>query len=431
MRRDSHLGAFLGWHDGLVNREQRVETSPEITPDLLGEPWVARRIPVTVNEEAAPGADHAVLVYRDQPPAHGKAVLYLHGRNDYFFQTWLAEHLEAAGFDFYALDLRACGRAGLGYPCPHDVRDQRVHAEEILEALRILREERGYEQIALNAHSTGGLAAVIFAHDYPDAVEALTLNSPWLGLNASGFMRSYGSAFVEMLSWYEPEYIILNTPHEPAAALDDEPVLAQVSEEMLRETSERPAEGTEDSEVSDTGAAPSDSGFFAPIRAVISSWTTASAPSAPSSDEADDRHSSQAPEEWGEDTYAHSLHRNWGGEWDWDLRLKPVPSVPVRAGFLAGVRRLQREVRHGLEIEIPILLCSSDTTSSEHPTREEALRSDVVLSVEQMAEAAPWLGEDVTLVQIPGGVHDLALSPEPARSEYFDVLTTWLQERLG
>lgn len=128
--------------------------------------------------------------------------------------------------------------------------------------------------------------------------------------------------------------------------------------------------------------------------------------------------------------YAHSLHRNWGGEWDWDLRLKPTPSVPVRAGFLAGVRRLQREVRHGLEIEIPILLCSSDTTGSEHPTREEALRSDVVLSMEQMAEAAPWLGEDVTLVQIPGGVHDLALSPEPARSEYFEVLTTWLQERL-
>lgn len=418
-----------------MSREQRAESSPEITPDLLGEPWVARRIPVTVNEEAAPGADHAVLVYRDQPPASRKAVLYLHGRNDYFFQTWLTQRLEAAGFDFYALDLRACGRAGLGHPSPHDVRDQRVHAEEILAALRILREERGYEHIALNAHSTGGLAAVIFVHDYPDAVEALTLNSPWLGLNASGFMRSYGSAFVEMLSWYEPEYIILNTPPEPAVSLDDEPVPAQVGEGVLGERNDGPTESAEDTEADDAGAGDADaeqpdSGFFAPIRAVISSWTTASAPSASSADEADDHPSSQEPEDWDEEMYAHSLHRNWGGEWDWDLRLKPTPSVPVRAGFLAGVRRLQREVRHGLEIEIPILLCSSDTTGSEHPTREEALRSDVVLSVEQMAEAAPWLGEDVTLVQIPGGVHDLALSPEPARSEYFEVLTTWLQDRL-
>ena len=32
-----------------------------ITPDILGEPWVARRIPVTESPTKAPGADHAVL----------------------------------------------------------------------------------------------------------------------------------------------------------------------------------------------------------------------------------------------------------------------------------------------------------------------------------------------------------------------------------
>ena len=43
---------------------------------------------------------------------------------------------------------------------------------------------------------------------------------------------------------------------------------------------------------------------------------------------------------------------------------------------------------------------------------------------------APFLGQDVTVIQIEGGVHDLALSPEPARSEYLRTVTTWLAERL-
>ena len=64
-------------------------------------------------------------------------------------------------------------------------------------------------------------------------------------------------------------------------------------------------------------------------------------------------------------------------------------------------------------------------------TLDEALRSDVVLSVPQMLARTPFLGDDVTVRQIPGGVHDLALSPEPARSEYLDAVTDWLRAHLG
>ena len=38
-------------------------------------------------------------------------MLYLHGFNDYFFQTHLADAWLEAGFDFYALDLRKYGRS--------------------------------------------------------------------------------------------------------------------------------------------------------------------------------------------------------------------------------------------------------------------------------------------------------------------------------
>ena len=358
-------------------------SAPKVSTDLLGEPWVARRIDVALNETAAPSADHAVLVHQrgaapaagaQGAPRHERAVLYLHGRNDYFFQTHLADAFLQAGYEFYALDLRTCGRAGIGHPSPHDVRDLRIHDEEISEALRIIRSEHGHGVVVLNGHSTGGLQAVIWAADHPGTVEALVLNSPWLQLNASGLIRSYGSAYVDVLSRRSPERII------------DNPAEAKARKRLAAEAASAP------------GPDGAEAGGSEPVEA---------------------------------DLYVRVLHRRWGGEWDWDLRLKPSPAFPVRAGFLAGIRRLQREVRHGLGIEAPVLVCCSTTSSSPEASPEEALHSDIVLSVEQIIERAAFLGTDVTVRQIPGGVHDLALSPSPAREEYLATVTGWLDEHLG
>ena len=357
--------------------------TPKVSTDILGEPWVARRIDVALNEAAAPSADHAVLVHQrgaapaagtQAAPRHERAALYLHGRNDYFFQTHLADAFLQAGYEFYALDLRTCGRAGIGHPSPHDVRDLRIHDEEIGEALRIIRSEHGHGVVVLNGHSTGGLQAVIWAADHPGTVEALVLNSPWLQLNASGLIRSYGSAYVDVLSRRSPERII------------DNPAEAKARKRLAAEAASAP------------GPDGAEAGGSEPVEA---------------------------------DLYVRVLHRRWGGEWDWDLRLKPSPAFPVRAGFLAGIRRLQREVRHGLGIEAPVLVCCSTTSSGPEASPEEALHSDIVLSVDQIIERAAFLGTDVTVRQIPGGVHDLALSPSPAREEYLATVTDWLDEHLG
>ncbi|MCL3777821.1 MULTISPECIES: alpha/beta hydrolase [unclassified Actinomyces] len=359
-----------------------MSTEPLLETDLLGEPWVARRLPVTVSDDA-PGADHAVLVHQREAvpepgraPRHARAVLYLHGRNDYFFQTWLADALLGAGYEFYALDLRTCGRSGVGYRSPHDVRDLRVHDEEISEAVRIIREEHGHTALVLNGHSTGGLQVVLWAGDHPGAVEAVTLNSPWLDLQAGGLMRSYGSALVDLLSRRDPDRIVVNDP------------LAQGVPGWAGD-GERPADWAFGATLGDAS----------------------------------------------DDLYGRTLHRRWGGEWDWDLSLKPSPSFPVRAGFMAAVRRAHRDVHHGLGIEVPVLLCCSTDSATgaarEELTPEEALRQDLVLDVRQMVARAPYLGRDVTVRQVPGGVHDLALSPEPARGEYLSVLTGWLAARLG
>lgn len=54
-----------------------------------------------------------------------------------------------------------------------------------------------------------------------------------------------------------------------------------------------------------------------------------------------------------------------------------------------------------------------------------------MLAVHQIVERSAFLGDDVTVVQIPGGVHDLALSASPAREEYLSTLTGWLRSRLS
>lgn len=47
-----------------------------------------------------------------------KAILYVHGYVDYFFQTHMAERFVREGWNFYALDLRKYGRSLLPINMP-------------------------------------------------------------------------------------------------------------------------------------------------------------------------------------------------------------------------------------------------------------------------------------------------------------------------
>ncbi len=51
---------------------------------------------------------------------------------------------------------------------------------------------------------------------------------------------------------------------------------------------------------------------------------------------------------------------------------------------------------------------------------------DTILDVDQIAERAPRLGDEVTLVRIAGGVHDLALSAPRPRAIYLRTVLAWL-----
>lgn len=129
--------------------------------------------------------------------------------------------------------------------------------------------------------------------------------------------------------------------------------------------------------------------------------------------------------------YGEALHVSGGGEWDFDLELKPSDGFPVRAGWLRTIRRAQAVLANGLDIEVPVLMCTATRSGPSDRWHSELLTTDSVLDVADMLARAGCLGPDVTIEQFEGGAHDLALSPEPARTQYFTVVADWLSEQRG
>ena len=110
--------------------------------------------------------------------------------------------------------------------------------------------------------------------------------------------------------------------------------------------------------------------------------------------------------------YAKSLHCDYGGEWDFDLRLKPVEGFPAYFGWLAAVADAHARVHAGLALELPVLAMHSD-------------EADIVLDWRHIARWSRTLGAHVAVLGFPGGLHDLVLSRAEVREEVFRQLFAW------
>ena len=128
--------------------------------------------------------------------------------------------------------------------------------------------------------------------------------------------------------------------------------------------------------------------------------------------------------------YGRALHTGSGGEWEFDLAWKPHEGFPARAGFIRTVRAGQARVARGLDITCPVLVLASDASGPDDRDHDALVTTDSVLDVAHIRALAPRLGRDVTYVEVPGGAHDLALSPSPARERYLDAVVRFLDARL-
>ncbi|MEV4709688.1 alpha/beta hydrolase [Actinoplanes sp. NPDC049316] len=156
--------------------------------DVLGPPYERHTIDLGTDDE---GAVIATLVRRRADTPSRRAVLYVHGFVDYFFQTHLADFFVERGWDFYALDLRKYGRSLLPHQTPNFARSLTEYFPELDEAARIIRVEDGHDQMLVAGHSTGGLITSLWSHARRDRgiVDGLFLNSPFFDFNVPWVLR--------------------------------------------------------------------------------------------------------------------------------------------------------------------------------------------------------------------------------------------------
>lgn len=175
--------------------------------DVLGAPYQRRTIDLGTDDE---GPVVATLVSRPADRPTDRAVLYVHGFCDYFFQTHLADYYVAKGFDFYALDLRKYGRSLLPHQTPNFMRAISEYYPELDEAVRIIRSEDGHRQLLINAHSTGGLITSLWAHRVRDAglVDAMFLNSPFFEFNFPWLTRTTIGAAYSAITRMRPYSVV-------------------------------------------------------------------------------------------------------------------------------------------------------------------------------------------------------------------------------
>lgn len=153
--------------------------------DILGEGFEAITLVQPADREGEPAPRATVVRYTADSPINKAycGVLYIHGFNDYFYQSEMARKFAGKGYDFYAVDLRDYGRSIIKGRRPYDTVSLDSYFEDIEAALKIM-EKDGVKEVILMGHSTGGLISAYFENScHPAIIKALILNSPFLDWN--------------------------------------------------------------------------------------------------------------------------------------------------------------------------------------------------------------------------------------------------------
>ena len=126
--------------------------------------------------------------------------------------------------------------------------------------------------------------------------------------------------------------------------------------------------------------------------------------------------------------YGQTLHRQYHGEFDYNLQWKPVGGFPVTVGWIHAIRRGQATLHQGLDIGVPNLVLRSDHSVAESAETDVLQRGDAVLDVAHISRWAGCLGNRTTSVPIKDAKHDVFLSQAEPRAAAYAELDRWLEQ---
>ncbi|MEP6833323.1 MAG: alpha/beta hydrolase [Gemmatimonas sp.] len=126
--------------------------------------------------------------------------------------------------------------------------------------------------------------------------------------------------------------------------------------------------------------------------------------------------------------YGESIHKSKRGEWEYDLRWKPIRGFPTYFGWARAIRNAHKELHVGLSIQQPVLVLHSDAsgTGGSKQWNDSFFTRDIVLNVRDMRKYSGGLGVHVTRTEIPGAIHDIMLSHAPVRQHALQQMVQWI-----
>lgn len=128
--------------------------------------------------------------------------------------------------------------------------------------------------------------------------------------------------------------------------------------------------------------------------------------------------------------YGTTLHRDYQGDFDYDLTWKPIGGFPVTFGWIHAIRRGHAALHRGLDVGVPNLVLRSDHSVHEAGDPDSIQRGDAVLDVAQIARWAGCIGNRTTVVPVADAKHDVFLSVAEPRKAAYAELDRWLDGHL-
>lgn len=125
--------------------------------------------------------------------------------------------------------------------------------------------------------------------------------------------------------------------------------------------------------------------------------------------------------------YAQSIHKDFYGEWDFNLDWKPIKGFPTYFKWVAAIGKAQKKLDHS-NITVPILILHSSGSLKISKFSKEAMSNDIVLNIEDMKRVGLQLGDRVTFSKIDNAQHDIFLSPKEVREDAFSKMFSWLSK---
>lgn len=283
----------------------------------------------------------ATLIYKTVPNA-SKAVLYIHGFNDYFFNKEFAQKFVENGYSFFAIDLHHYGRNLTSHTKPYYFKNIDEFDDELTLAINHIKNDFAISNLTLYGYSQGALIASLYANRH-HTIDQLIVDSAFFDFNFHPWIEKIALPLVAYVGKLFPEYKI--SSHSP-------------------------------------------------------------------------------------NIFGQSLHKDFYGEWDFDLNLKHIKTnAPIYLGWIHAIYEAQKEIKKGINLNISVLNLYSTASSSESLTTQLLFTSDIVLDVKEMALYGKKLNEKsnlTTSIAIENAMHGVILSTPVVRENAYDKIFKWL-----